>query len=350
MKRFSSLFLILIITLFITSFLFSCKSPTAPGGGGTNLPPGRRDYTWTADTIKIVDALSLNRIYGITPTDVWVTGVSSWTATTIWHYDGNRWGCDSIPRNISPWAVIGFSSNEVWIGNANSTIWKYDGSQWQLFGTYNVSGYDQVVIQNFDGLSGNNIYGVGYAAIYGNTNNYEGIIMHYDGTNWSFVNIPSGRVAFGDVKIDGNSGDLVLEGTDYDSTGWISKIDVWDGKSLKEIYSGIPYANVGRIQNQVYVTIDGKVYNYNNGQLILFKDLSGEGAVGKLWCGRSESDFFMWSAAGGIGHYNGNNFKILYKFNPNMEIGGGYIFEKDVFFLVYDPNTGNNIIVHGKLN
>ncbi|MHB8338669.1 MAG: hypothetical protein ACYDEE_14740 [Ignavibacteriaceae bacterium] len=53
------------VALFIKTFLFSCKSPTAPGGDNTNLPSGRRDYTWTADTIKIVDALFLNRVCGI---------------------------------------------------------------------------------------------------------------------------------------------------------------------------------------------------------------------------------------------------------------------------------------------
>jgi len=330
--------------------LESCKSPTtANEGSNTNLIPGRRDYTWTADTIKTVDALSLDRIYGITPTDVWATGVSSWTATTIWHYDGNRWGCDSISRNISPWAVIGFSSNEVWIGNGNSTIWKYNGSQWQLYGTYHIGGFDQVVFQNFDGLSPNDIYGVGGAE--NNVgSNYEGIVMHYDGINWTFANIPSVKVGFVDCKIDQSSGDLVLEGTDYDSTGWISKIDVWNGQSLKEIYSGIPYAAVGRIGDQVYVTIDGKILKYINGQLTLWKDLSNYGAIGNLWCGRSESDFFMWSTTGGIGHYNGSDFRVLYKFKPNMEISGGYISDIDVFFLVHDPDTGNNIIVHGKLN
>lgn len=343
------LFLISILILFLLSFLMSCKSPTSAGSGGnTKLPPGRRDYTWTTDTIKIVDALSLNRIYGIIPTDVWATAVSSWTATTIWHYNGSWWGCDSIPRNISPWAVIGFSSNEVWIGNGNSTIWKYDGSQWQLYGTYNMSGFDRVVIDNFDGLSSNNIYGVG-----GAENNvgssYEGIIMHYDGTKWSFVNIPSVKVGFGDCKIDASSGDLVLEGTDYDSTGWISKIDVWDGKILKEIYSGVPYAAVGRIGDQIYVTIDGKIYKYSNGQLVLWKDLSIYGANGNLWCGRSESDFFIGSAEG-IGHYNGTDFQTLYKFSYNIDISGASIFNKDVFFILTDNSNNQNIIVHGTLN
>ena len=265
----------------------------------TDEKGGRRDYTWTIDTIKTADPLTLSRIWGITPNDIWAVGNGAATAVQIWHYDGKSWKCDNTARPFTPWAVIGFSSNEVWIGNTGSTIWKYNGTQWQQYGKYNVEGYDQIWIMNFDGTSSKNIYGVG-SANKNDGSDYKGTIMHYDGQKWSLENIPSVKVGFADGKIDQKSGALITEGTVYDSTGWINKVHSWDGKQLKEIYSGIPYAGVGSFQHEVLVSIDHKIYKYSNGQLVLWKDLSGTEYYGKIWCGRSENDFFLGSLSGGV--------------------------------------------------
>lgn len=347
LNKFLNFYLILNILPSAIFLLFSfegCKSPTGP-------QTESRDYIWTVDTIKTMDPLTLSRIWGISPSDVWAVGSGAATALGIWHYDGNRWDCDSISRGFTPWAVIGFSRDEVWIGNTSSTIWKYNGFQWLQYGQYNLPGYDQVVIQNFDGLSGSDIYGVGYAAAH-SSNIYKGIIMHYNGQKWNFVNIPSTKVSFEDCKIDQISGALIIAGTVYDSTGWISKLYVWDGSQLKEIYSGIPFGDVGSVGKEVLMDIDQKIYKYENGQLDLWKDLSGSAYGGKIWCGRNENDFFIGTFTGkGIAHYNGTDFQTIYKFKSELDIYGGYIFDNDVFFLLKAINgSGDNYILHGKLN
>ena len=320
--------------LFTFSFgLFTyegCSNPAAP----VTSTAGPRNYTWTVDTIKTMDPLTLTRIWGISPTDVWAVGSTGSPALTIWHYNGSWWGCDSVGRPFYPWAIIGFSSNEVWLGNTNSTIWKYNGSQWQQYNEYDVAGYDKTWIMNFDGTASNNIYAVGSANKLDGSD-YRGTIMHYDGISWKFANIPYVKVGFTDGKIDQSSGALIIEGTVFDTTGFISKIHSWDGNQLKELYSGIPYAGVGSVQHEVLVYINQKIYKYENGQLVVWKDLSGTDYSGKIWCGRSENDFFMGSSVGvGIGHYNGTDFQIIYKFKTNLDIYGAYIFDKDVFFLL----------------
>jgi hypothetical protein len=334
--------------LFTFSFiLFTYESCSNPAGPNNNLQPGRRDYIWTVDTIKTVDDLTLIRMWGISPTDIWAVGTSSSSNTTIWHYNGSWWGCDSIERNFNPWAIIGFSSDQVWIGNVSSTIWEYNGTQWLKYGEYSIAGYEQVWIMNFDGTSVNNIYAVG-SANKNDGSDYKGTIMHYDGNSWRFMNLPYVKVGFGDCKIDQGSGSLLIEGTVYDTTGWISKVHVWDGNQLKEIYSGFPYANVGNIKHEVLVNIEKKIYKYSNGQLVLWKDLSNTDCIGKIWCGRSENDFFLGSSTG-IGHYNGTDFQTIYK-KTNPNIYGGAIFDKDVFILLNEPyNNHINIIAHGKL-
>ena len=321
----------------------SCKSPTAPEA----LQPGRRDYTWTADTIKTInDNLMLTRIWGITPTDVWAVGNSDWTALTIWHYDGSRWNCDSTGRLNNPWAIIGFSSNEVWMGNTNSTIWKFDGSQWSVYGTYKVAGFDETWIMNFDGTSSNNIYGVGSANM-SNGSDYIGLIMHYDGISWKILNIPPVKVGFGFCALDNNSGALIIGGTDFDTTGWVEKAYAWNGSQLNEIYSGSDEAAVSNINHNAYIDINKRIYKYKNGKLELWKNISNTDCSGVIWCGRSESDFFIGSSTG-IAHYNGSDFKTLY-ITYGSNIMGGFIFEKDVFFILHNFNTDINVIVHGKL-
>jgi hypothetical protein len=332
--------------LFTFSFILctyeSCSNPAGPG----NSTAGRRDYTWTVDTIKTVEPMNLVRIGGISPTNVWAVASTGNPGLTIWHYDGSRWGCDSLGRPFYPWAIIGFSSNEVWIGNTNSTIWKYDGSQWQLYDEYNVAGYDKTWIMNFDGTASNNIYAVGSANKLDGSD-YRGTIIHYDGISWKFANLPYIKIGFADGKIDQGSGVLILEGTVYNTTGWINKVHAWDGDTLKEIYSGYSYANVGSVNHEVLVSIDQKIYKYSNSQLVLWKDLSGTDYSGKIWCGRSENDFFICSSTG-MGHYNGTDFQTIYKTNLTME--GGYVFDKDVFFIFADQNNiGINTVVHGKL-
>jgi len=337
----------LLIFLFTFSFeLFTSAGCSSATGPITNSG-GRRDYTWTVDTIKTIDPLTLTRIWGITPTDVWAVGSTGSPAITIWHFNGSRWGCDSIGRPFYPWAIIGYSGDEVWLGNTSSTIWKYDGSQWQQYGIYNVAGYDKTWIMNFDGTASNNIYAVGSANKLDGSD-YKGTIMRYDGKSWKFANLPYVKVGFGDGKIDQSSGVLIIEGTVYDTTGWINKVHAWDGNQLKEIYSGYSYPNVGSVLHEVLVNIDKKIYKYSNGQLILWKDLSGTDCIGKIWCGRSENDFFIGSSSG-IGHYNGTDYKTIFtKNNPN--ISGGFIFDKDVFFIMDEPNNSFiNYIVHGKL-
>jgi len=111
--------------------------------------PGRRDYTWSITEINPgYESLYLVRIWGSSPDDVWAIGVSSWTPTCIWHYNGVRWKCDSINTIVNPASIFGFSNNQVWLGNSESAIWKYDGTKWFKYGIYTLSGFKRICHEN----------------------------------------------------------------------------------------------------------------------------------------------------------------------------------------------------------
>ena len=240
-----------VVISFTVLVLSSCNNnPVDP-----QPQPGRRDYTWTIDEIKPGDeSLYLGRIWGSSPSDVWAIGSSSWTATSIWHFNGVNWRCDSTSRNIQPFAIFGFLSNEVWLGNSNSTIWKYDGTKWLQYGEYKVNGFDRIDINYFDGTSRENIYGVGFADIY-NSNTAKAIIMHYNGNNWNFIDIPTTKVSLETVAIEQKSGTLVMSGTVYDPSGFVAKVYCWDGKELRELLSDYGWSFVAKLNDEIFATL-----------------------------------------------------------------------------------------------
>ncbi|MFZ5946807.1 MAG: hypothetical protein ACOYU5_02435 [Stygiobacter sp.] len=336
-------FVKLTVILSIVTIINSCNHSTEP-----EPQPGRRDYTWTVDTINPgKEFLYLGNMWGSNASDVWAVGASSWSATSIWHYNGIKWSCDSIPRSVDPSAIFGFSSNNLWLGNNNSKIWHYNGIEWQKFGEYKIEGFNNVIINHFDGNKWNNIYGVGGVD---NSNTYKAIIMKFNGNNWQFMNIPDTKVGFETVAVENNSGVLVISGTVYDPQGFVGKIYSWDGKVLKELLSGYWLPFITKIDNEIFATFHSKIYKYSNKQLTLWKDNTGTGINGNIICGRNKNDFFI-VASNGIAHYNGTDFKTLYSIESEhqIEIGIGSIFEKDVFFIAVDFTTGKNLIIHGKL-
>jgi hypothetical protein len=334
------------ILLFLLFFviLISCKkTSTEPE---QNYEPGRRDYTWTIDAINSgKEYLYLGNIWGISSKDIWAVGNSSWSTTSIWHYNNAQWKCDSLPRYVDPLTVFGFSSNEVWLGNANSTIWKYNGFTWSKFGEYKLTGYDRTIINYFDGTSNMNIYGVGNVVV-NNSDKYKGVIIRYDGTNWNFIDIPETQVMFGSVAIESKSNTLVMCGYTRVSTGLIAKVHYWNGVELKEILSGNGWSFVTKLGNEIFVTLASKIYKYSDKNLTLWKDNTGTTIDGNIICGRSRNDFFICST-NGIAHYNGTDFTSIY--NTTLTVETGIAFENDVFFIGLNYTTGKSYIIHGQL-
>lgn len=115
LKIFSCFVLPVLITL-------ACNTTEPPVD---NIPPGRRDYIWSVDTLDGLNSPRY-RMWGSSPTDVWATTTSNWDVS-ISHFDGSSWTSYGVPGIIQPNAVYGFSNNYVYIGDENGKIWKFDG-------------------------------------------------------------------------------------------------------------------------------------------------------------------------------------------------------------------------------
>ena len=148
-------YILLIISLAIVLFELSCDSnPVTPD------KPGRRDYAWTVDTLKTPND-PLGKLWASSPSDIWRTSDGSWDQS-ISHFDGKIWSFYGVLGMITPFAIYGFSNNNVFIGNAgNGKIWRYDGNSWTQFAELTKDGHNDIYIENIWGESANDFYAVG---------------------------------------------------------------------------------------------------------------------------------------------------------------------------------------------
>lgn len=335
--------LFLLCTLAFELYTYpGCKSPTSPTIN--NLQPGRRDYTWTVDTLNAGtgNIFYLFSLWGSSPQDVWAAGSGGSADLCLWHFDGVSWKQDKSGPSSNLMSVYGFAQNNVW--TCDGGIFHYNGQNWSTNYQYNVTG-ERLLLNNIWGDGPNNIYAVGGIDILDGSGNYKGAVMHFNGSAWSIVSIPDLRVDFAWIRKDQNDGKYYLTATRYESVGDTEKIYQLDGNTVKQIYSGQDVATVNEVAGNVYLCIGKTIYKYQNNKLISWKDFSGTTYLGRMW-GRSEKDFFGVTN-GGLAHYNGTNLQLLYP--TNMLISDVAVFTNDVFILAWNTNNDITIVAHGIL-
>lgn len=336
------------ISLLLLIFNLSCNT-TEP----EDIKPGRRDYIWTVDTLKPpeshqYDAFYITNLWGSSPNDMWATCAGVSPSILLWHYDGSKWSLfpQQLGRDLR--SIYGFASNDIWIGDQENSIWRFNGSIWSKAKSLSLSGFDRVGVECIYGISSNNIYAVGGADQFNGGNEYKGVLLHYNGSDWNFVNIPDIRAGFHMVVRKASTGELVIYGFNSD-IGFLDKLFVYDGKSIKEIYSDYKEPVLEEMNGEVYVTVERKIYKYNNGQLNFWKDFPGTSFL-VFKSGRSEKDFFGASIEGLL-HYNGTDLKAVYQTYPkNIGLYRVFVFEKDIFISAYEEDTQLNFIIRGTLN
>jgi len=306
-----------------------------------DLEPGRRDYIWTVDTLKANpwDLFYLFSLWGSSPTDIWATGSGGASDVTLWHYDGVSWTRDLSCLSSNMMCVFGFAQNDVWACDAPGRgVYHYNGTQWTNVYKYKDTG-TLLGLNNIWGDAPNNIYVVG--AIDFLNGDYKGVILHFNGSSWSYLSIPEYRVGFTSIKRGMLESDkYYLSAVCFESTGDTNKIFELDDTVLKEIYSGQDRTSINEMAGRIYHCIDKKIYKYHDNLLTIWKDFSSTKHLGRIW-GRSELDFFTVSTDG-LTHYDGTDLVTL--FPTKSFINNIAVFEKDIFVL-----CDNKIIIHGKL-
>ena len=317
----------------------------------TEAQPGRRDYTWTIDTLNIY--YPSYKIWGSSPTDVYSINGSDFSHG-IWHYEGHMWSTDGISRNILPHAIFGFSYNNIYIGGSNGgEIWRFDGKNWSQFAELTKAGQSFVAFENIWGSSPNDFFAVGSGPDNkGYFNN--SVIAHFTNNEWEILNT------------DEIKGDVVhLYKNQTDSKTYLRLTRIGGGEfadstiiyeytlgKYNELYSSVQaigiQADISLINGEVYFILGDKVAERINNQFQIVLQVDNPNFCQRIW-GRSSIDIFLLMTDGLV-HYNGSDMQYLFKFDKQgTQIYDAAIFEKEVFFVAYEAQDNIKIIYHGKL-
>ncbi len=344
--------IIITILVLITTIAFSsCEKGTEP----EIIKPGRRDYTWSVDTLQVFNTY-LTNMWGSSPTDVWAVGHGGMLKDDLWHYDGNKWKTDNIPK-FSAWCIHGFSKDNVWIAGVDGKIWHYDGNTWSESLAYHRElnyKYASIKFMDIWGDGPNNIYAVGLIDSVANFSKFPptrfGIIMHYNGKKWSRVNFGNNRRGiFKKIRKGYKTSNkyyifnIIQTIGEQDSVKYFE----FDGSKLKEIYYGGHHwqSDITNLNNEVIFTMGDGIYTYNNNSFHLITE-------NPYWqnyqsvLGRSKKDI-IWMMSDGLTHYNGTDFEYILNFKGNEHLRAGFVFDKTVFFVTHGDD--DNYIFKGIL-
>lgn len=343
------LIIVLAVVVIITG---SCKDD---GTGPENLEPGRRDYTWTVDTLNMPMNF-ISAIWGSSPNDVWTVGGGGEDEDRLLHYDGNKWSTYKNESILCTGETIyGFSADNVWMGGGNDgRIWHYDGNKWSENYRYIVEGAYNVGINDIWGTQPNDVYACGITtSVISGITRWQGFILHFNGYTWQEVVRVSFNSQFIKIRSEQNKTYVFAIRRSAEISDTISFYQL-NGNELKEIYSAseeeITFGNFVIIDNQLYFWISNTVYFYRNNTFIKQFSIDNPNWWYYIF-GRNSKDIFV-SMRNGLAHYNGMNIEYLFKY-PNIyhKIIGGEpaTFEKELFIGFYDMNLNKNLILHGKL-
>lgn len=350
----NNLSFLFILTAIITLIIMSISCNDNPVGPGNDPPPGRRDYTWTVDTLAI-PFMSFNRIWGSSPQDVWIVGPGGDLDKTIYHYDGSSWQTDGISRPVSPLSVWGFAENDVWIGAADGKLWHYDGSAWIEDTMFVRPREKEIGFQETWGDSPNNLFATGFSG-FEDLETRIAVLAHYEGNSWELTEFDSLK-NYNFLRIRRNterSNKYYIQAIkDQRFTGDLfSLFEYKGGDNIKLIYEGPIGDNTSaflqEIDNEMFFVIGKTINKYTNNEFETIIQIPFPNFGNQIF-GKNKNDIFL-RMTDGIAHYNGNNIEYIYHFEGRISITDAVLFENEVFFLAFDISNGNDLIYHGKLN
>jgi hypothetical protein len=120
---------LLLFSALITSLLclFCDENPV----NGNNTQPGRRDYTWTIDSIDyegLPTFIELKSIWGSSPNDVWGSHFTADVRNCLWHYDGTAWKRAVEGTPITDPSGGSSIVGGVW-GTVQNDVWAFGGTR-----------------------------------------------------------------------------------------------------------------------------------------------------------------------------------------------------------------------------
>ncbi|MGD8781632.1 MAG: hypothetical protein PVH88_22030, partial [Ignavibacteria bacterium] len=235
------------------------------------VEPGRRDYTWTVDTLNI-PYTTLHRIWGSAPDDVWVVGPGGDLDKTIYHFNGSEWENDGVSRIISPLSVWGFSKSDVWLGGRDGRIWHYDGTNWEENIVFERNTDQRIGFQEMWGDSPDNLFATGYSGV---GEDRIGVIAYYNGSGWEMIEFPELNYNF--IRIKRGK----AESSNYYLRGIGDNVAIfeYDGnENFKIIYEGFDntesWAFIQEINDRMYFVTGNEINQYINNEFKLITQIN----------------------------------------------------------------------------
>jgi len=311
-----------------------------------NLTPGRRDYTWTVDTIKNY-TLHLYSIWGKAPNDVFAVG--PYSGQQIWRYDGVKWYPEMRVNISSPFVIYG-NIDKMWICSDWGQIWKYANDTYTKELDIRFDPNYPVSFVSVAGSSENEIFVSGLRSP---EENKKGFILKYNGSIWSqyktFENSGVINIIKYSQKNDKYYCNSVLNNGDGNYTERVYEFDRENLKLLNEhIMTSEMSSTINSIAGNIYIALGKEVFRYVNSTMEKMFEVNEPNFGGQLW-GRNRNDILI-RMHDGVAHYNGTDIQYLFKFpNDNRLSANAMVFEKEVFIPAKDYTTGYSLIYHGVL-
>jgi hypothetical protein len=324
--------------------LNSCKNgPVEPDD--SNATPGRRDYVWTADTIKAY-YIYFNSIWGKTANDVWAVSSVGSVFENIYRYDGTKWYRETRTPISGTVSIFGIDNN-LWICCKDGRIWNYKDN---IFYSSPQFTYEdkEIVFFSMTGKSETELYAGGGKSI---PYNKDAILFKYDGNQWQMIKAIKNYGNIYWIKYcSENDRYYFLTYLDNEKIADTTRLIEYNGMDLKTIIEQ-PSGNnliINDIAGFLYISIGNKIYRYYNDCMTNILEVTESKLLGQIW-GRSRNDLFIQMLDGLI-HYNGSDVQYILKFPENTVFGScALVLDKDIFLHAFDNKTGYSIIYHGKL-
>ncbi len=331
--------------LSLFTFLISCnKNPVEPE---PNYEPGRRDYTWTADTIKAY-YIYFSSFWGMTANNVWAVSMVGSVFENIYRYDGIIWYRETrIP--IGNTASLWGTDNNLWICTHDGRIWNYKKDTFSSSHQFLYEG-KEIDFLSLAGKNDSEIYAGGGKNV---PMNRDAILYKYNVNSWQLNKILKNNGNITRIRYSTtNSRYYILTSLDNATLSDTVRLYEYNGNDLKVIYQNYISENTSCVMNDIngylYVTIGHNIFRYYKDNFEKILELNNPNFGGQTW-GRNKNDIFI-RMFDGLMHYNGSDVQYILKFPPDMRFGtSASVLEKDIFLHAFDNKTGYNIIYHGTL-
>lgn len=353
-----------LVILAVFSFILSLDcSKNNPVNPKTEEPQKPLEFTWKVDTIVTPRGFYTTdrKIWGSSPTDVWIIGFNTSYMGEIYRFDGKSWNrmTPNFELNADYKDMMGFSSDNIYFAGYT---WATTGINSTRFNTlivhYDGNSFVKVPIPTSEGVL-THIWGRNPRDIW--ACGTKGLLYHFDGVNWTLMKQNTG-VDLGPIFGTGESDVyMVSESNDYKlidslhgaSTVYFSTLESgnWVVKDSCRLHveSGVSYGYTfgrnsmwGTSRTELYSIVDriykydGMKWNVNGWVYNEVKDIRGTGP----------DDIYVVGMHGYISHFDGKQWKSIREYEDTIaNFFSVQPFKNEIFILVY--YLGDAYVVRG---